>query len=42
MTDNLDARQWGILTGSLLMVAGIVVIGVGRRTAGRRHDTETP
>jgi len=42
MTDNLDARRWGTLTGSLLMVAGIVVIGVSRRSAGRRHGTETP
>ncbi|MFD8276325.1 hypothetical protein [Streptomyces flaveolus] len=39
MTDDLGARQWGTLTGSLLMVTGIVVIAVSQRTAGRRQGT---
>lgn len=39
MTDDLDARQGGTLTGSVLMVTGIVVIAVSRRAPGhlRRH-----
>ncbi|GJF25431.1 hypothetical protein [Streptomyces sp. HO565] len=39
MTDDLGARQWGTLTGSLLMVTGIVVIALSQRTAGRRQGT---
>ncbi|WP_316743045.1 hypothetical protein [Streptomyces sp. MK7] len=37
MTDDLDARQWGTLTGSVLMVTGIIVIAVSQRTAGHRQ-----
>ncbi|MDW4910591.1 hypothetical protein RB628_36030 [Streptomyces sp. ADMS] len=34
MTNDLDTRQWGTLTGSVLMVTGIVVIAMSQRTAG--------
>ncbi|MEW2326136.1 hypothetical protein AB0926_34585 [Streptomyces griseoincarnatus] len=37
MTNDLDTRQWGTLTGSVLMVTGILVIAVGQRTAGHRQ-----
>ncbi|MBD0843580.1 hypothetical protein [Streptomyces sp. TRM68416] len=34
MADDLDIRQWGTLTGSALMVTGIIVIAVSQRTPG--------
>ncbi|MEV8125373.1 hypothetical protein AB0P07_14925 [Streptomyces sp. NPDC085944] len=37
MTKDLGTRQWGTLVGSVFMVAGILVIAVGQRTAGRRQ-----
>ncbi|WP_432077194.1 hypothetical protein [Streptomyces wuyuanensis] len=37
MTDDLDTRQWGTLTGSVLMVIGIIVIAVSQRTPGHRQ-----
>ncbi|MGA5606138.1 hypothetical protein ACPCUF_34860 [Streptomyces griseoincarnatus] len=37
MTNDLDTRQWGTLTGSVLMVTGILVIAVSRRATGHRQ-----
>jgi protein-S-isoprenylcysteine O-methyltransferase Ste14 len=42
MTDDLDTRQWGTLTGSVLMVTGIIVIAVSQRTAGHRQRSSAP
>ncbi|MER5215443.1 hypothetical protein ABT063_34110 [Streptomyces sp. NPDC002838] len=42
MTNDLDARQWGTLTGSVLMVTGIVVIAVSQRTAGQQQGSSAP
>ncbi|MFF8917303.1 hypothetical protein ACF08M_29335 [Streptomyces sp. NPDC015032] len=42
MTDDLDTRQWGTLTGSVLMVTGIIVIAVSQRTAGHRQRGSAP
>lgn len=42
MTNDLDTRQWGTLTGSVLMVTGIVVLAVSQRTAGRQQGSSAP
>ncbi|MDG9720684.1 hypothetical protein [Streptomyces sp. DH24] len=42
MTSDLDTRQWGTLTGSVLMVTGILVIAVSQRTTGHRQGGKAP
>ncbi|MFI7360495.1 hypothetical protein ACIBTP_42200 [Streptomyces avidinii] len=42
MIDDLGARQWGTLTGSVLMVTGIIVIAVSQRTPGHRQRGSAP
>ncbi|MFF8382169.1 hypothetical protein [Streptomyces kanasensis] len=37
LIDDLGTRHWGTLTGSLLMVTGIIVIAVSHRTAGHQR-----
>ncbi|MCX4681754.1 hypothetical protein OG413_41875 [Streptomyces sp. NBC_01433] len=33
-----DTRQWGTLTGSVLLLTGLLVMMVSRRTGGHRQD----
>ncbi|MFG3552564.1 hypothetical protein [Streptomyces sp. NPDC047725] len=42
MVNDLYTRLWGTLTGSILMVTGILVIGVSQRTAGRQQSSSAP
>ncbi|NUV67071.1 hypothetical protein G6W57_08110 [Streptomyces sp. CAI-121] len=37
MTSGIGSRQWGTLTGSVLMVTGVLVIAMSQRAAGRRQ-----
>lgn len=42
MTDGLGIRQWGTLTGSVVMLTGVLLMGAGQRTAGRRKRGYAP
>lgn len=35
-------RQWGTLTGSVLLLTGLIVMTVSRRTGGDRQGSGTP
>ncbi|NEC23876.1 hypothetical protein [Streptomyces parvus] len=37
MTIGFASRQWGTLTGSALMVTGVLVIAMSQRAAGHRE-----
>ncbi|WP_405680333.1 hypothetical protein [Streptomyces sp. NBC_01238] len=37
-----DIRQWGTLAGSVLLLTGLIVMAVSRRTRGRRQGSGTP
>jgi len=40
--DDVGTRQWGTLTGSALLLAGLVVMMVSHRAPGNRQGTGTP
>nr|WP_222108969.1 hypothetical protein [Streptomyces cupreus] len=35
--EDLDTRTWGTLTGSVLLVAGVIVMAVSQRAGGNRQ-----
>ncbi|MFE2089397.1 hypothetical protein ACWD4L_37890 [Streptomyces sp. NPDC002596] len=37
-----DTRQWGTLTGSALLLTGLIVMMVSHRTGGNRQGRGTP
>ena len=37
-----DIRQWGSLTGSVLLLTGLIVMMVSQRTGGSRQGSGTP
>ncbi|MGY0070452.1 hypothetical protein ACWZEH_27465 [Streptomyces sp. QTS137] len=42
MSNNLDTRQWGTLTGGVLLVTGLLVTAVSQRTTGHQQGTSAP
>ncbi|MEU3449445.1 hypothetical protein AB0H29_19860 [Streptomyces thermolilacinus] len=42
MADDVVVRQWGTMAGSALLVAGVVLIALNQRAAGRGRGTGAP
>ncbi|MET8217059.1 hypothetical protein ACFYRD_20490 [Streptomyces hirsutus] len=39
---GIGIRQWGTMTGSVLLVTGLIVMVVGQRLGGKRQVSGTP
>ncbi|MFF8601093.1 hypothetical protein ACF065_18365 [Streptomyces sp. NPDC015232] len=39
---DIGTRQWGTLTGSALLLAGVVTIAISHRPGGDRRQQDTP